>query len=113
VNTPSSDYRPALKAIRDALTLPYAATAGGDEVRAKLLEQRLMYVTAFLRDVLDDPCPPFGLTWEIRFLTERISRHPAAGQYVTDDQARAAMAQGASWIEATTLPDPTTKGDRS
>lgn len=100
----NSDLRDALKAAKDALDLPYAATAGGDEIRAGLIESRVMLVNSFLKAVLED-APTLDLDFEIRFLAERIAKQP--GEYVTHDQARAAMAQGATWIDAVTLPDPT------
>lgn len=106
-----TDYRAALEAIRDALALPYAATAGGDEVRAGLLDNRVMLVRHFLKAVLDDHRPTLDLDFEIRFMTDRIARQPAEAQYVTYDQVQAALAKGATWTEAVTLPTPTTEGD--
>lgn len=101
----------ALEAIRDALTLPYAATVDGDKARAKIFENRLMYVTSFLNDVLAER-PGMDLGWEIAFLAERIAKHAAAG-YVTHDQAQAALAQGATWSEAVALPVPSAEGDQA
>src|SRR4051812_11842282 len=105
----SADYKDALKAIKDALDLPYAATASGDEIRSGLVESRVMIVNHLLKAVLEDR-PGLDLAWEIRFVTDRIAGQPAEGQYVTYDQAQAAMAKGATWTEAVTLPTPTDDG---
>lgn len=98
----TATHKGALAAIREALTLPYAATADGDKVRDRIFENRLMYVTSFLDDVLGDG-PHLDLDFEIRFLVEGIAKHAPVG-YVTDVEARAALARGATWTEAVTLP---------
>jgi hypothetical protein len=53
-STPAADLRDALEAVREALAIPHAATVGDDEIRAKILEQRLGHVVVMLGSVLDD-----------------------------------------------------------
>jgi hypothetical protein len=98
---PSRDYRAALEAVLEALDLPFAATVGHDETRQKLLTDRAMHAVIALRSVLGDDSTFADLA--VRHLRDRLTEHPAAG-YVTTEQARARLAQGANWTQAVALP---------
>lgn len=91
-----------LRAIREALDIPHAATIRHDETRTRILDQRAMFVTAALGPFLDHD--PVSASTMIRYLRERLAQHPPTG-YVTYDQAQAALAEGKTWTEAVTLPE--------
>lgn len=88
-----------LRAVRDALDIPHAATFGHDETRTEILQQRVTHAVIALAAVLDDPS--VDVEWTTAYLRGRLAEHPAAG-YVTHDQADAALDQGKSWPEAVT-----------
>jgi len=94
----------ALQAVREALDIPHAATVGDDEIRAKVMERRVMHAVTFLRGVLDLEPPPLDIGWHVAYLRERLAEHPAAG-YKTWDEAiaelRAAEAAKAEHAAAT------------
>ncbi|MFF0867661.1 hypothetical protein ACFYUV_38270 [Nonomuraea sp. NPDC003560] len=96
--------RDALRAVREAITVPYAATAGGETIRGRLLIRRAMSAEIMLSDVLDHD-PPLGLAWEITNLRKSLAAHPATG-YVINEQAQAALAEGEPRIEAVVPPTP-------
>ncbi|MCX5338118.1 hypothetical protein [Streptomyces sp. NBC_00140] len=98
----NDDIRDLLTAVLDALDIPHPATAGGDEVYARIRNDRATHVTVALRSVLDDK-PLMDIEWTTGYLREQLAKHPAVG-YVTVNQARAAQAAGKSWSEAVALP---------
>jgi hypothetical protein len=94
----------ALRAAREALDIPHAATVHGGHARQKLLEDRAMYAIVALNALLDVPdIDELGARSTIAFLRRHLADRPPTG-YVTTEQARAALAAGATWVEATTLP---------
>lgn len=81
--------RQALQTVRDALDIPYPATAGDDKIRHAILEHRIRYAVLYLGRLLDGPA--LGPDWELEYLRERLAEHPAAG-YRTCQQAAAERA---------------------
>lgn len=98
----NADVRDLLAAVLEALDIPHPATAGGDEVYARIRNERATHVVVALRSVLDDK-PLMDIDWTAAYLREQLAKHPATG-YVTADQAHAALAEGKSWSEAVALP---------
>jgi hypothetical protein len=84
VDQPATD-RDALLLILEALDIPYAATVGDEEIRAKILGQRMNHTLAMLSDWLNPPVPgdERHAAWSLDYLRERLAEHPAAG-YRTD-----------------------------
>ena len=100
--TGPAEARDALQAVREALDIPHAATVGDDEIRAKVMDRRVMHAVTFLRGILDQE--PRDLGWHVAYLRDRLAEHPAAG-YKTWDEAiaelRAAEAAKAEHAAAT------------
>lgn len=68
-------YRGALELVREALDIPHAKTAAGDEVRTEILHARVNHVTVMIDAVLGRAHPE----WSIKWAREQIARHPADG----------------------------------
>lgn len=83
---PATDHD-ALVVILEALDIPYAACVGDDEIRAKILDERLGHTLVMLRDWLDPDHPGYAddhhRAWSLGYLREKLARHPATG-YRTD-----------------------------
>lgn len=95
--------RDGLRVLREALDIPHAATVGGDQVRQELLKDRAMYAVIAL-DALDRPdIDARGACVTIDYLREKLAGLEPTG-YVSTTQAQAALAEGKTWVEATTLP---------
>ncbi|WP_327587076.1 hypothetical protein OHA25_08695 [Nonomuraea sp. NBC_00507] len=94
----------ALRAVREALDIPHAATVGGDEVRDQVLLARQTHAMLMIERLVDGK-PHWGIGQEVSFLRERLAENPATG-YVTGEQARAARAAGATYEESVTPPGP-------
>lgn len=77
--------REVLDVVLEALDIPYAATAGDDETRQKILDQRLMQLVVSLRTLRDDPGR--DAAWTLAYLREKLAEHPATG-YRTWAEAR-------------------------
>jgi len=73
----------ALAAILEALDIPYAASVGDEQIRAKILDARLMHTLIMLRGWLEDDRPGWQRQHSLDYLRERLAEHPAAG-YRTD-----------------------------
>lgn len=101
----ADDLLDLLRAVREALDVPHAASRGGEEIRDKVLQQRLLCVGYVLGSVLNDDVI---LPAMARFLRMQTAEHPATG-YVTHEQAQAAVKAGKSWSEAVALPADTTQ----
>jgi hypothetical protein len=91
------EARAVIDAVLAALDIPYAATDGGDETRAEVLDKRLMHTVVCLRQLTRSAAP--SVPHSLAYLRERLAEHPPVG-YVTKDQAHEAIARGASWLEA-------------
>ena len=77
----------ALALIAEALDIPYAACAGDEAIRAKILDARILDTVIMLRSWLQDRAAgTFGddhFAWRLGYLRERLAEHPATG-YRTD-----------------------------
>ncbi|MBU5946779.1 hypothetical protein [Streptomyces sp. PAM3C] len=98
----SSPTRDLLLAILEAIDLPHPATTGGAQVHDRLLAGRVVLVKTAISNILDED---HGPTWAASRLREMLVDVPVTG-YVTTEQADAAIAQGKTWTEAVTLPQP-------
>lgn len=86
----------ALAVVREALDIPYAATVGDDETRAKILDQRLGYAVAMLQGILDRD-PIADIPWSVAYLREKLAEHPATGYKTWQERlAELDAAKGAS-----------------
>lgn len=93
-----------LRAVCAALDLPHAATVEGGQARQQLLEDRATSVVIALHYLLSPSTPSaFEGRGNVQWLREQLAERPLTG-YVTHDQAQAALAEGKTWAEATTLP---------
>lgn len=84
-----------IRAVLDALSLPYAATVGGAEERRELTARRAAYLAASLRRVVDGQ----NLDRELADLADVLAAE-APVQYVTNQEATDRRASGMTWTEA-------------
>lgn len=111
------ETRAVVDAVREALDIPHAATAGGDETRQEILTERVMHLlvcVTYLSEryrLAEKVGLPIGsaVPDQLAYLRERLATHPPAG-YVTNEQARERRQQGASWMESVALPDENAGG---
>ena len=72
------DLLDALRAVREALGIPHAATVGDQEVRDAILVERAGHAVAMLDGILGkDPFP--DVSWSVAYLRARLAEHPATG----------------------------------
>ncbi|GGQ12774.1 hypothetical protein [Streptomyces roseolilacinus] len=71
-----AELRILLEAVREAIAIPYAATVGDAEERARVLTNRAMYAEIVLGPVLDHGEDP---GWSADYLRGRLAEHPATG----------------------------------
>lgn len=90
------ELRHLLAAVLEALDIPHPATVGDGEVHDRVLIDRVMHAKIAIRSTLDGH--PLDVGFTTNYLRERLAEHPPA--YVTDIQARAALAEGKTWHEA-------------
>ncbi|MFB4285663.1 hypothetical protein ACBJ59_61125 [Nonomuraea sp. MTCD27] len=98
----SEQLRDALRAVYEALDVPYAASEGDAEVRADLVDVRAGLAKRMLAR-LTYPEAHANVAEEVEELRAELAEHPPVG-YVTDEQARAARAAGKSYKESVTPP---------
>lgn len=80
----AAELRDALEAVREALGIPHAATLRDDEVRAEVLQVRVMHALLMVDAILDDGhADP---AWIVAYCRQQLAGHPATG-YRTWDQA--------------------------
>ena len=84
----------ALQAVREAIDIPHAATAGDAEIRAQILYERLLHAVVFLDSILGDPRDhgTVDIGWSVQYLREQLAKHPAEG-YKTWDELQAELAR--------------------
>lgn len=89
----SCELLDALAAVREALDIPHAATAGDEETRAKILDERLGHAVTMLAGIFERLEDGRGadIPWSAGYLRERLAEHPAQG-YKTWDQRVAELA---------------------
>lgn len=80
------ETRRVLEAVREAIAIPYAATAGGDEIRRPILDARISALRTSLDGALGllAPASP-GLDWELAHLRGELAKHPATGYRTWDE----------------------------
>lgn len=88
--------RELLAVVLDALDIPYAATVGGDEVRSKVLADRMVPTRTVLRAVVDGWAT---IRTQTEYLRKALAEHPARG-YVTMATAEARRAAGEDFMES-------------
>jgi hypothetical protein len=79
--------------VLEALDIPYAATMGDDQIRAKIVEHRLGHAVVMLKSVLGEDHPAPDTAWAITYLRARLADHPAVG-YKTWEQRMAELDGG-------------------
>lgn len=98
----ADDLRELLAAVVEVLTPPYAATVGGEEVRSKILDDRLAVTLAVLEGVIAPDRPHWdSIPENTAFLRGAIAQYPAVG-YVTQDVARARREAGMDYMASVT-----------
>ena len=85
-----ADTVDALRAVHEAIALPYPATVGDGLVYDQILAVRLIHVRTFLGRILDSG-GVLSLSRETGYLRERLAEHPAEG-YRTWHQVSAEQA---------------------
>jgi hypothetical protein len=69
-----------LTAVLEALDIPYAATVDDEEVRAKIMEHRIMHAVIFLRGILDPGRGTYRRAEDdVAYFRARLAEHPAEG----------------------------------
>jgi hypothetical protein len=58
----------------------------GRQVRAKILEDRLVHTVVMLKSVLCDEHPASDVPWSVAYLRARLAEHPATGYRVWDER---------------------------
>ena len=97
----SNETRAVIGVVLDALDIPHAASAAHDEIRSRILHERVMHLVVILHNILrwnrvaDLPA-------DLAHLRSVLDEQPATG-YVTDKQARARRAAGETWSESVAL----------
>ncbi|GGQ12593.1 hypothetical protein [Streptomyces roseolilacinus] len=72
----AAELRTLLEAVREAIAIPYAATVGDAQERARVLTNRAMYAEIVLGPVLDHGEDP---GWSADYLRARLAEHPTTG----------------------------------
>jgi hypothetical protein len=75
----------ALTAVLKALDIPHAATVGDEEIRTKILLERVMHAAGTLERVLGDD-PYIDIPWQVAYLRARLAEHPATGYKTWDER---------------------------
>lgn len=78
-------YRDALVAVREALDIPHAATAGDEEIRQRIFDRRLIQVTTMLRFVLDED--DADVAWHVAYMRGEVAKFPATGYRTWEEAA--------------------------
>ena len=78
----------ALGAVREALGIPYAATVGDDETRAKILDERLCHTMTMINSLFEriEDGREADIPWSVAYLRERLTEHPAEGYKTWDER---------------------------
>lgn len=101
------DVRAFLTVVYDAIAIPFPATVGDTARYQEVLEERVRCVRIAVEALLDDRAVG-DLPFQAGLLRELVDEHPPTG-YVTADQARAALDEGETWMQAVR---PDEEGDR-
>lgn len=74
----------ALRAVREAIAIPHAATVGDQEVRDRLLVERAGHAKVMLDSILD--CPWSDAMWDVQYLREILANFPVQGYKTWDER---------------------------
>ncbi|MCP9209304.1 hypothetical protein [Streptomyces cucumeris] len=74
-----------LRAVLEALDIPYPATIGDGEIHDRLIATRAMHAKIALHNVLDDG-PDLGIEWTTAYLRARLAEHPPTGYRAVGDR---------------------------
>jgi len=97
----------ALRAVREAIAIPHAATTGDDEKRTEILAARVMHAKITLDGLLAADRPSYAdAARDVAYLRERLAECPAEG-YKTWDERVAELAR-----ERQASPEGPVNGDR-
>jgi hypothetical protein len=104
VSALSGETRALLDVVLEAIDIPYAATAGHEETRTRIMGERIMQLKVSLQRIAEaadrgDRYADEHLADGLAYLRERLAEIPPTG-YVTDKQARERCEAGATWTEA-------------
>ena len=80
------EYRDALEAVLEALDIPHAATVGHEEIRNRVLLERVGHTVVMLSAILDGEHPAPGVPWSVAYLRARLAEHPAQGYKTWDER---------------------------
>lgn len=97
----SDETRAVIGAVLYALDIPHAASVGHDETRSRILGERVMHLVVIFHNIIRWNRVA-DLPGDLAHLREVLDERPATG-YVTDKQARARRAAGATWSESVAL----------
>ncbi|CAL9420865.1 hypothetical protein [Streptomyces sp. enrichment culture] len=72
----AAELRDLLEAVRESIAIPFAATFGDDDIRARILADRVLHAVVALDNVLDRGDEP---GWSAAYLRARLAEHPPTG----------------------------------
>jgi hypothetical protein len=76
----------ALRAVLEAVDIPYAATVGEQRTRDSILVERVGHVAVMLRGLLAEDSWR-NWAWSTAYLRERLADHPATGYKTWETRA--------------------------
>ncbi|AEM88316.1 hypothetical protein [Streptomyces violaceusniger] len=79
------DVADLLRAVLEALDIPYPATIGDSDVHARILGDRVMHTVIALHGALDDEGPDLGIEWTTAYLRKRLAERPPTGYRAAGD----------------------------
>lgn len=83
---PGDDYWDALGAVREAIDIPHAGSTGDQEIRDRILIERVGHAVVLLRRILGEDAHP-DIPWSVAYLRARLAEHPAVGYKTWDERA--------------------------
>ena len=98
----------ALRAVREALDIPHAATMGDEEKRTKILLERAGHAVVLLNSILHGEHPAPDAAWSVSYLRARLAEHPATGYKTWNErmaELEAAKAQDGAPVSADPLAE--------
>jgi hypothetical protein len=80
-----ADLLDALRAMREAIAIPNAATVGDQEARDRILVERAGHAVAMLDSILSGN-EWTDVAWDVAYLRARMAEHPAQGYKTWDER---------------------------
>jgi hypothetical protein len=87
----SDDLLDALRAVLEAIDIPNGATMGDQEIRDRILIERVRHTKILLTSILGEDSVR-DIPWSVSYLREQLAKHPAVG-YRTWEEAMAELKQ--------------------